>query len=389
MHVLWVTEAAEFLGGAERHVADTAGLLSGEGFRSTLLFGAGRPTDPAFTGRFDGAFPRVDVPRQVRDLGPDLIYVHQLRSIAVTRELADTGIPVVRFFHDHDLFCLRSHKYTTLGRRTCRRTMGWSCYPCLGSFNRKDGWPGLRFVTVRSLRDEQRENQRFDAFITASGYMRDHVIAHGFDPGKVHLNPLFVAPPDREPSNRREEGRLLFVGSLLRGKGLDVLLDALADLDPSVHLTVVGTGEQEGLLRERTGSLGLDTRVKFAGRLEAGELEEQYRRAACLVIPSREPETFCLVGPEAFRHGTPVVASDVGGVGEWLEDGGTGLLFPSGDGKALARAITEMLEDGKRAEAMGIRGRALVLERFGPQRHVDELDRIFRRLVAVNGGGHE
>ncbi|NOZ01374.1 MAG: glycosyltransferase family 4 protein, partial [Deltaproteobacteria bacterium] len=357
MHVLWVTEAADFRGGAERHVADTATRLGERGIRSTLLYGPDCAPDPRFTNRFDAAFPWVDVGPQIADIAPDIIYVHQLRGTGPIMELAARSIPVVRFFHDHGPFCLRRHKYTAIGRHTCRRPLGIHCYPCLGFLNRGDGWSGLSLNTLARARAELAANRRFDAFITGSEYMKGHVVAHGFDPSRIHVNPLFVEPPGPEPSRPRDPGRLLFVGALLRGKGLDILLDAMGRLGPEVHLNVVGGGAQEPLFRRMRAALKLEGRVRFLGPLEAADLDRQYREAACVVAPSREPETFGLIGPEAFRHGTPVIASDAGGMGEWLRHKTTGLMFKSGDSTDLADAVREMLGNPEKARDIGSRGR--------------------------------
>lgn len=385
MHVLWITESADFSGGAERLIADSVGLLAERGVFSTLLYRSLRKMSPDFTGRFQGAFPWVDFRRQMEDIDPDLIFVHQLRGIGAIRSIAGSGVPVLRFFHDHDLFCLRGHKYTTLCHRTCRRAAGLRCYPCLGMLNRTKGWPGFRLASLGGLRREQRENRKFDGFIVASEYMKEHLVLHGFRPSSVHVVPLFVSPPDGEPAGRREPGRLLFVGSLVRGKGLDILLEAMKALEPEIRLTVVGGGRQESWFRRMRDSLGLDSRVEFVGPLQRSELDGLYGKATCVVVPSREPETFCLVGPEAFRHGTPVVASDVGGMDEWLKDGETGLSFSSGDPTALTVALRSVLEDEERATALGACGRELVRERFLPERHVDGLLAIMDSVLNRRG----
>jgi len=380
MHVVWVNEAARFQGGAERYVADTAKGLARRGFRNTLLYETGGPMDPAFTACFDGAFPMVDLEAQLARLDPDLLYLHNLCRCEDLEALARFPAPGVRFFHDHALFCLRTHKYTTLGRKTCTRTTGWNCYPCLGFLQRAEHWPGIGVQRLGTLQRKQAASRALQAFVVGSGYMRDHVAAHGFPREKIHVLPLYTAPPPAPAGLPRSSDRILFVGQLIRGKGVDLLLRAMERL-PDVRLRILGNGPQEGELRRQAERAGLDARVEFSGRIPREEMQKAYAQAACLVVPSRSAETFGLVGIEALRHATPVIASRAGGVGEWLLEGETGLLFPPGDTQALAARIAELLSDPEAARRMGERGRRLVTERFLPEAHLDALQALFTSLA--------
>ncbi len=387
MRVAWVTRQAWFRGGAEHYVASTARRLAERGVHSTLLYDPTCPFDTDFAAPFAGAFPLVDIRAQVTDLKPDVFFLHQWPGPEVPEVLARTGIPVARFLHDHRLFCLREHKVTALGRRPCTRITGLKCYACPGFLQRSPRWPGWRLVGLASLRREQAANRCLDALVVPSSYLRDHAIAHGFPADRLHVIPLFVdPPPDATPVTPRDADRLLFVGALTRGKGLDLLLDAMERLPPRVRLTVVGTGPQAAWFRRIAERRGLDRRVAFLGTLDTASLEAQYRTAVCLVLPNRQPETFGLVGPEALRHATPVVASRIGGVGEWLQDGVTGLAVPPCDPAALATAIRTLLDDPARAAALGRAGRDFVAERLRPEAHLDALTSLLGRLAARGAG---
>jgi glycosyltransferase involved in cell wall biosynthesis len=369
------------VGGAERHVAESVAAVSGRGARSFLLHDADAPCEPAFTRLFDGAFPRVELARQVAAIRPDVLYVHQVAGAADIDAIADAGVPAVRFFHDHSPFCLRRHKYTTIGHRTCERPLGLRCWPCLGPINRADGFPHVSLRTLRSARAELDANRRLAAFAVGSSYMRDHVAAHGFEPGRIRVLPMFVGPAAPEVAGPRQPSSLLFAGALVRGKGLDVLLDALALLPAGVTLRVAGRGRQEAMFREQAARLGLGSRVSFLGFIRRPELDRHLAEVSCVVVPSREPETFGLVGLDAYRHGTPVVATAVGGVGEWLRHGRTGLSVPPGDPAALAGAISRVLDDPAAAAAMGAAGRELLATRFNADLHADALLDLLRSVA--------
>jgi glycosyltransferase involved in cell wall biosynthesis len=286
----------------------------------------------------------------------------------------------VRFFHDHRLFCLREHKYTAVGRRPCARTVGAGCYACLGFVSRSSAFPGVELRSVSSLLAEQRREKGASSFVVASRDMAGEVIGHGFDPARVHVLPLYAERDDAPPTPRAAD-QLLYVGALTRGKGLDVLLEALARARTAPRLAVVGSGPQEAEWRALSAALGLEGRVEFVGASGRAELAGRFRRATCLVMPVRAPETFGLVGVEAMSHGTPVIASDLGGVREWLEHGRTGLGVAPGSVDELTAAIDAVLGHPARAAAMGRAAREAHQRRFLPEHHVEPLLSLFATVA--------
>ena len=379
LHVVWVNETARLAGGAERYILETAQRLRARGVRSTVLYEVSGGMDPGFTAHFDGAFPLVATERQLRELQPDVVYVHRLGDESLLAQLYGEA-PLVRFFHDHALFCPRTHKYTTLRHQTCERPVGARCYPCLGVVNRADTALRVRLRTVASVKREQAVHAGFAGFVVGSEYMRSHVIANGFDAGRVHVIPPGVQAGKVTSPVVRDAKLLVFAGTLVRGKGLDTLLKAMPYLGADVRLQVIGDGQQEQLFRNLAEQLRISERVTFSGRLPKQGVHRWFARAACVVVPSRAPETFCLVGPEAMLHGTPIVASRVGGVGEWLKDGETGHLFESGDSRGLARAVRSLLEDPEAARRIGDAGRRWVESQFRPDDHADTLTALFDRI---------
>ena len=126
-------------------------------------------------------------------------------------------------------------------------------------------------------------------------------------------------------------------------------------------------------MREQARRHGISERVRFTGWLGGAELACELAEASVVVMPSLWPEPFGLVGIEAFAAGRPAVASATGGIGDWLEDGVSGLLVPPADAGRLASALSELLEDPDRQRRMGAAGRESVAARFTPARHVAAL----------------
>lgn len=382
-HILWITETASFLGGCETYIAQTVTALNARGIRSTLLYNPEFPSEVDFLQLFEAAFPLLSPQRQIEYLNPDLIYIHRLQGTETVRQIASADIPTLRFFHDHRLFCLREHKYKPFSHQTCTHTLGPRCLTCPGWLARSEGWPHLKVNRLASRQQELAANRHLDHFVVGSTYMAEHVVRHGFDPTRVHRLSLFAPTPQpASPPIPRQDNLILFVGQLTRGKGVDTLLHALAQMHTSPTLAIVGTGPQKEELQTLTSSLRLDHCVTFHGFLQGEQKRLLYQQASLLAVPSRAPETFALVGPEAMSYATPVVATDVGGIEEWLFHRHNGLAIPPNDPASLASALDKLLENPLRAQQMGEAGRQLVQQRFTIHHHLDELLNLFSSITA-------
>jgi D-inositol-3-phosphate glycosyltransferase len=151
---------------------------------------------------------------------------------------------------------------------------------------------------------------------------------------------------------------LLFVGRIQRLKGVDIAIEALAQLAPPVHLVVVGgpsgdDGEDEmRRLKTLVRACSLDGRVRFVAPQPHDHLSTYYRAADACLVPSRS-ESFGLVALEAAACGTPVVASAVGGLRTLVDDGRTGFLVEAGEATHLATAVGQLLGSPGLAAKMG------------------------------------
>jgi glycosyltransferase involved in cell wall biosynthesis len=196
-----------------------------------------------------------------------------------------------------------------------------------------------------------------------------------------HTEPIVAPMPVADelftPGGTRSEGRLLFVGRLNRQKGIEHLLRALAAMRRPAQLDVVGSGPDEAELRALAGELGVGDRIHWHGSLPQSALAEFYRRAAALVVPSRE-EGLGLVAVEALLCETPVVASDSGGVTDVVRHDRTGVLVPPGDPEAIAAAVDNLLDRPDRGAALGQAGRLHVLGSFAPASVARRYAEIYR-----------
>lgn len=176
---------------------------------------------------------------------------------------------------------------------------------------------------------------------------------------------------------------LLGVGRLVREKGFDLAIEALAKLPTDVRLTIVGDGPVRADLVNLAERCGVSNRVTFTGWLEPSAVDGLMRRAGIVVVPSRWREPFGLVALQGAAAGRPVVAFASGGLTEIVVHDQTGLLVALERGSdGLADAIASLLRDPERGDAMGRAARERQQREFDFDRFVSRYESLYGQIAA-------
>ncbi|PSP77009.1 glycosyltransferase family 1 protein [Halobacteriales archaeon QS_1_68_20] len=171
--------------------------------------------------------------------------------------------------------------------------------------------------------------------------------------------------------------RILMVARLAEGKGFDVLFDAVERLDRDLSVLIAGDGPLREDLERDVAARGLDDTVHLLGYRD--DIPSVMAGSDLLVLPSfREGTPFVIV--EAMASGLPVVATDVAGIPELVEDGTTGYLVPPGDDAELAANVADLLDDDERRRTFGRNGSDRA-DHFRTERMVDDYRAIYDELT--------
>jgi colanic acid/amylovoran biosynthesis glycosyltransferase len=217
----------------------------------------------------------------------------------------------------------------------------------------------------------------------------------GGENGKFRLtyNGVPLTTPGPAPVRLQPPYRLLALGRFVEIKGFDFLLQAarlLKDAGIDFQLTLAGAGPTGGQLKRLARKLGLAREIFFPGFIPHDRVAGLFYGTDIFIMPSTvhpsgDRDGLPTVILEALLHRVPVIATDVAGIGEVIEDGLTGLLIPQRDPQAIAAAVLQMIRDRDQALTMAERGRSLIWQDFDPERNHRRVLELFQG-IADNGG---
>ncbi|HET9316657.1 MAG TPA: glycosyltransferase family 4 protein [Vicinamibacteria bacterium] len=396
--ILFVSESFwPVLGGGETHIRDLAGRLVARGFGAHVLT---RRTDPGWASRESAG--GVEITR-VGPVGPGRTkkYALAMRVLpALCRLARGCDVLVVRGTRVLGLPGLLAGSWANrpvVLQPELNGELSGEVYTWGTALHRS--WPRRlvgALVRVRNLffRDAAAAvamSRLIADEMARAGFPPERIahIAHGVDTGRFSPRTPGEKAALREGLGLPADGLVVtYTGRLLRGKGLEALLDAFARVaasEPRAHLMLVGSGagqalSNEGDLRARVARMALDGRVTFTGRVDA--VEDCLGASDVFAFPS-EFEALGLSLIEAAACGLPCVGTRTGGIVDVIEDGRTGLLVPPSDVHALAAALEALLRDPERRSALGARARARAVERFDVERSLDRYHALFHELSSI------
>jgi L-malate glycosyltransferase len=369
-HVLMVVDQlARTLGGGERIALKTAALLPQYGYRASILTFFADPESPALQSApcpiyllalnssynlkaLRGAFElRRFLKRERIRIVQTFFETSDIWAGCVTKALSNAKLIWAR----RDMGILRTRKH-----HIAYRLLAWA--------------PDAVFSVSEQVRRHSIEVDRIEP-------ARVQTIYNGLNLGDWNPTP--------RPANAEGEFLIATVGNIRRVKGHDVFIRAAAivvDQFPKARFRIAGAVLEPDFfteLQELVLGLNLANHFHFDGVVK--NLRQYLAAADIFVLPSRS-EGFSNAIVEAMAASLPVVATDVGGSREAVQDGVSGFLVPSDDPQALAAAILRLLSDPAQAQAMGVEGRSLAAANFTTEAMMSAITSAYGNLLSAGAG---
>ncbi|HEY8726369.1 MAG TPA: glycosyltransferase family 4 protein [Gaiellaceae bacterium] len=275
--------------------------------------------------------------------------------------------------HDHWLVC-PMYDLWKMNRELCEQPQ---CLRCQLAFRRP---PQLwRYSNLL-----ERELEKVDLFLSPSRSTIEQHHRRGFEYPMTHLPYFLPLEEDAEVGDaaREEASRLagsrpyfLFVGRLVKIKGVQTLIQAFRRYRDA-DLLIAGDGAYGDELRQFAADL---PHVRFLGRVHPEPLRALYRSALATLVPSLVYETFGFIALESLAQGTPVIANDLGAVGELVRESGGGFAYRTED--ELLDAVRRLRDEAGLRNELGHRGQAAWIERWSEEPHVTTYLRLIDETI--------
>lgn len=283
----------------------------------------------------------------------DLVHIHNffpLLTPAVHEAAAELGLPVVQTLHNYRVLCAGA--FFLRDGQICEKCLSgnraWGvihrCY--------RNSLPGsLAVVRMQNRASHTGTWQRHvHRFIALTEFGKQKFVAGGLPAERIAIKPNFVPAPPAFSAGRRKGA--LFVGRLSPEKGVRNLIDAWRHM-PDIPLTVIGDGPEFDTLKDIA-----PPNVTFAGRQTADRVASHMAQAEALIMPSIWYEGFPMTVVEAFSLSLPVIASDIGALGEVVVKGRNGAHFAAGNIQNLVETVSRLFADPQELHRLGLGARA-------------------------------
>jgi glycosyltransferase involved in cell wall biosynthesis len=320
------------------------------------------------------------VERQLSLYPHDLMHVQNffpLISPSVYYAARAQKVPVVQTLRNFRLLCLNGFLFRE--GKVCESCVKQP-FPWPGVVNRcyRDSLPAslgvFNMLTVHRLLGTW--NHLVDQYIALTHYDRRKFIEGGLPGDRISVKPNFVYPDPGVAEGRG--GYILFVGRLSAEKGLDTFLEAAQQLGNKVSFKIVGEGPLAEVVQTK---IAKSNNIEWLGRKPLPEVYDIMGNALALVFPSKWTETFSRVVVESFAKGTPVIASGVTDMEEFVAPYQTGLLFQPGNAGDLATQIEWILSHPTEVAQMRQEARKIYEEYYTAEKNYEKVMEIYDRAL--------
>lgn len=316
----------------------------------------------------------------IQDEQPDVVYVLQqinALSPSVFKACSDEGVRVIHRLSDFNMMCPRSDFLCN----------GKICIECInGTYSKAmrncccHGSKATTLVRVASMKFHRmcRLFDIIDAFVSPSRFTACLLEQSGVPSNKVHVIPTFVPWYENKENKKPVEPFVLYLGRISPEKGVDILIKAALS-NPSLKVKITGKIDDaySQSMVKLVEDAGESDRIEFVGFVNGDSKNQLIDEASCVVCPSTWYENMPNAVLEAFAHGKPVVAFDIGCMPEIVEDGITGEIVPLGDENAFGIALQDYTSNKALAATQGKAALKRARTEYSERAHLNKLLDLF------------
>ncbi len=327
-------------------------------------------------GVFSPKFKR-DFNKMLNKSKPDVVHVHNyfpLLSPSVFFSCKECNIPVVHTLHNYRAICptaLLMHN-----GKIVERSVGGSPWWAVKEKVYRDSYIGTIVLALMVYIHKMINTwaTKVDRYIALTEFSKKKYIEAGWPEDKIVVKPNFIVDPFNSEFEYNNENYAIYIGRLSEEKGIDILLDSWSNKNRK--LLIIG----EGPLRKKVECCN-NSNVIYLGKKDKQSVLELVTNASFLIMASKWYEGFPMVLVEAMACGTAVIVPNLGGMGEIVKDGTTGLHFDPGSSADLSAKIDQLFDSSEEQKRMGINARNEYLDKYTPEKNYEMLIDIYQQAI--------
>lgn len=340
------------------------------------------PKDPSIAHFFQKYFSLKlyqSFKQTIKEFRPDIIHIHNNLKSSLSIILASKKfqIPIIHTLNDANLLCISSYGVNKTTGESCLNGSLINCFTnkcfSLSKFIKHAGiWKIRQWI----------EKHYINAILCQSKFLMNALEKLNYN--NLEYSPNFIdwgkKKTSKQVNMQKNSPYILYAGRLIELKGISYLLEAfkiVLKTFPEIKLVIAGEGMEMKNLKSYAFKLSISDRVEFLNKVPHETLFSLYQKASLSVLVSVGLENSPLNIIESFSTGTPVVASNIGGIPELVVNGKTGYLFEPRNSQDLATKILKLLNNPLLAKKMGSQAQTYYNKYYTPEKHYRNLIKIY------------
>jgi len=322
---------------------------------------------------------------------PDIAHIHGVSkalSWATLGTIYSYGIPVIYTLLDYGLLCHNLGVYNFKTNKLCefyKSGYGFKCFVanCDKRSYLQKLWRWFRYHFSKKI---LRIDKKISGYIAVSDFVANFFKGYltKDKPIAVIDNPISYEVFDNINycrNDNRNEKVFLFIGRLSTEKGIDLLFEAIKEVN--AKLIIIGDGELEGICRKFSNKMGKE-RIELLGWKDEKAIVNEMKKSDALILPSKVMETSGLAVMEAAKFYLPSIVADHGGPAYYIKDGINGLCFQAGNAESLVEAMKKIINDNRLSKKLGENARK-TFENYSSNidAHVLKVEKFYKKMINI------
>ena len=309
--------------------------------------------------------------------------IHHYLTTSIIFALKKRKVPIIWTLHDYSVLCPNTTFISN--DKICEKCKKHKYYNCIVNKCKKNSMLASIPASLESFNNFLLNPYKYvDYFICPSKFIYNKFLEFGFPSEKLLQanNPYFIDKNDVElPQAANKEDYIIFVGNLIKVKGIYTLIKAMKEIP--IKLYVLGDGEEMPNLKNYIETNKVEN-VVLLGRVNKNSVKEFIKNSLAIVQPSEWYENMPYSLIEAMINKKPIVGARIGGIPELVIDGITGYTFTPFNVEDLRNKILKMISDKTNMKKLGKNAKEHVLSHIRPENYYIKLEAIFNNLNLLN-----